>query len=177
MKNPLLLFALVGTLLLPQFASADGPSDEPKPVRRNYRGAKAIEEAPPPAAPICIPKSESPKVKILSWNPTQKVSKFLGEIQECVTTQWDVLRLLSGPNAISLRYPEERETWGYLWLWRYKLQNPIGDTLIMMDKPGKRLMKGKNPVELYLTFNENDVVERIDMALIKKKNSQYVLFP
>ena len=62
-------------------------------------------------------------------------------------------------------------------MWSYKLANPIEDSIIMMDKPGKRVMKGKDPVELYITFNEHDVVESVEMDLIKKKGNKQVLFP
>ena len=85
--------------------------------------------------------------------------------------------MLSGPNAIGLHYPDEREMWSYLWIWSYKLANPVEDTVIYMDHPGKKVLKGKDPVELHITFNEQDVVERVVLALIKKKNSQYILFP
>lgn len=174
MKKSLLALGLISSILFPQLGWTDGPAEPIAPAsRKAHRTARVKEEAPPPAPPACIPKSEASKVKLLSWDPKQKVSKFLGVIQECVTTQWDVLRMLSGPNAIGLRYPEEREMWSYLWLWRYDLANPMQDTIISMDKPGKRVLKGKNPVELYITFNEQDVVERVELDLIKKKDSQY----
>ena len=170
---------LLGMFLLNTGATrvwADGMPETPVAPTHHYRHKiSKKEEALPPPAPVCTPHSDHPKVKLVSWNPTQKVSKFLGVIEECVTTQWDVLRLLSGPNILGLHYPEEKEMWGYTWLWNYKLKNPIEDTLILMDRPGKRIMKGKNPVELYITFNKEDVVERVEMILIKKKNSQYVV--
>ena len=154
MRKIFLLFFLILGLLLPG-------------------GVQAISAEEPPLPPSCVSSSVHPKVRIVSWNPTQKVEKFLGEITECVTTMWDVLKILPGPNIINVVYPSEKEQWGYSWLWSYKLQNPIEQTIILMDKPGKRIMKGKNPVELFLVFNENDVVERISMTLVKKKNSQY----
>lgn len=177
MKSSLLLFGLLAVMASPSISRADGPPDSlgGSAPRRNPRAIAAKEEAPP-EAPVCVPKSANPKVRIIGWNPNQKVSKFLGEIQECVSTQWDVLALLSGPNAIGLRYPEEREMWSYLWLWRYKLANPVEDTIIMMDHPGKRILKGKDPVELRITYNAQDVVERVELDLIKKKGD-YVLFP
>jgi len=153
---------------------ADGGAPEAS-HHRVHSSAQKFQEVPP--APVCTSKSANPKVRLVAWDPKQKVDKFLGELQECVTTQWDVLKMLSGPNTIGLHYPEEHEMWGYLWLWNYKLQNPIGDTIIEMDHPGKRVQKGKNPVELRLTFNSDDVLERVEMDLIKKKNSDYVLFP
>ncbi|HEX5034475.1 MAG TPA: hypothetical protein VFW62_08355, partial [bacterium] len=117
------------------------------------------------------------KIELVSFNPNQPAGKIVGSIQECATTMYDVLKLLSGPNTIGLKYPEEHEQWGYYWLWAYKLANPIEDSIILMDKSGKRIMKGKDPVELYITFNEHDVVESVEMDLIKKKNNQQVLFP
>jgi len=175
MKKYLLVIALLtlSSFSVPCFA--DGPAEPPVAVRQNRVFKKTVVEVVEPA-PVCVSKSQHPKVRLLSWNPDQKVSKFLGVIQECVTNQWDVLRLLSGPNAINLRYPEEHERWSYIWLWSYDLQNPMEETIIKMDKPGKRILKGKNPVELYITFNKDDIVERVEMNLIKKKNSQYVTF-
>jgi len=174
MKKILFLFTLCALITPSIPAFSDGGAVEPV---HHYRRAKVSKVEVIETAPVCVAKSDNPKVKLVSWDPDQKVSKFLGELQECVTTQWDVLRLLSRPNAIGLHYPEEHEMWGYLWLWRYKLQNPMEDTVIMMDHPGKRIMSGKDPVELRLTFNRDDVLERIDLDLIKKKNSDYVLFP
>lgn len=118
--------------------------------------------------PVCTPSSSKPKIQIVSWEPRQKAKKILGSIMECVTTQWDILKLLPGPNVIGVEYPSEHERWGYIWMWAYELENPIGETLILMDKPGKRLRKGKNPVEFYITFNELDVVEKVEMVLVKK---------
>ncbi len=160
---------------LPRGASADGyevaPST-PKVKRRAARPAPAAEpEVPPP--PSCVSRSQQPKIRIVSWDPKQKAEKFIAEITECVTTQWDMLKMLSGPNIINVEYPSEKEHWEYHWLWSYKLQNPIGNTLIMMDNPGKRIMKGKNPVELSVVFNKDDVVEKVSMVFIKKKNSEY----
>ncbi len=177
MKKYLFTLGLIALTALPTLSFADGPAEVFEPVRRHRRAAGVVKEEVPPAPLICVPSSENPKVKIVSYNPKQKVGKFLGALQECVTNQWEVMRLLSGPNAIGLRYPEEKQMWSYLWLWRYDLKNPIEDTVIKMDNPGKRIQKGKQPVELYLTFNADDVLERVEMRLIKKKNSQYVLFP
>lgn len=145
---------------------------EPVVKRRPVRRAPPPEPELPPE-PTCVPRSRTPEVRITSWDPNQKVSKFLGTITECVTTQWDIIKMLPGPNIINVEYPSENEQWGYSWLWRYKLQNPIGDTIIMMDNPGKRIKKGKDPVELFIVFNDDDVVEKIEMTLVKKKNSQY----
>ncbi len=176
MKKIFIPFTLIGLLILPNLVKADGLPEEPRPVRRHHVRNVPAPEIPPPA-PVCVPSSDHPKVKLVSWDPVQKVSKILGVIQECVTNQWDVIKLLSGPNTIGLHYPDEKEMWGYQWLWSYKLKNPIEDTLIFMDYPGKRLMKGKNPVELYITYNQDDVVERVEMILVKKRDSRYVIFP
>jgi len=176
MKRLLLsaLLALTLTALIPLSAGADGFPEGYEPVVKHRAPRRVQKEEPPaPAQPTCVPTSRSPKVRIASWDPNQKISKFLGSITECVTTMWDVLELLPGPNIINVDYPSEKEQWGYSWLWSYKLQNPIEDTIIMMDNPGKRIMKGKKPVELFIVFNENDVVEKVEMTLVKKKNSQY----
>ncbi len=176
MKRLLLpaLLALTLTWFTPLSSNADGyPEEFRPPVKR--RAARPVVQAPPPlpAEPTCVPSSRQPEVRITSWNPDQKVSKFLGSITECVTTMWDVIKLLPGPNIINVEYPSEKEQWGYFWLWSYKLQNPIEDTVILMDNPGKRIMKGKNPVELFIVFNEDDVVEKVEMTLIKKKNREF----
>lgn len=172
MMKPLLLsLTLMATFLLPAISHSDGYPEDLRP-RRHY-APKAEEPPPLPPEPTCVSRSRHPEVRVVSWNPDQKVSKFLGTITECVTTQWDVLRILPGPNIINVEYPTEKEQWGYSWMWSYKLQNPIEDTIILMDDPGKRIQKGKNPVELFLVFNEDDVVEKIDMTLVKKKNSEY----
>jgi len=166
MKKTISSIFLIATFFLPGFALIGGSS-------------LGLSQAAPPEPTIeepsilSEPVGQHRKVHIFSWNPRQKVKKFLGTIIEGTTDQWDIMRLLAGPNIIGVTYPEEKEMWGYLWMWSYKLQNPLEQTLILMDKPGKRIMKGKNPVELYLVFNENDVVERMDMILVKKKNSQY----
>jgi len=178
MKTFIFTLILTATFLLPvlpqaTWAGGYGEDFGPRPARVSRKKAKGEPEPEVPAPPSCVPTSQDPKVRIVSWNPRQKVSKFLGEITECVTTMWDVLRILPGPNIINVAYPSEKEQWGYNWMWSYKLQNPLEDTVILMDNPGKRIRKGKNPVELYLVFNENDVVERVSMMLIKKKNSEY----
>jgi hypothetical protein len=169
MKNrylSILILTLVFGMLAPQGLKADGPSEEPKPRRVRHQAMKN-EVPPPPPAPTCVSRSADPKVRIVSWSPKQKVSKFLGEITECVTTQWDILKMLSGPNIINVEYPSEKEQWAYYWLWSYKRENPVEDTIIMMDDPGRRIQRGKNPVELYLVFNENDIVEKVAMVLVK----------
>jgi hypothetical protein len=174
MKNRSLFFSFLTLVLVisfPQWIQADGMPEEAAPRRVRHHAVK--EEAPPPAppAPTCVSRSEDPKVRIVSWDPKQKVSKFLGEITECVTTQWDILKLLPGPNIINVEYPSEKEQWAYYWLWSYKLKNPIEDTIILMDHPGQRIHKGKDPVELYLVFNKNDVVEKVSMQLIEKHSA------
>ena len=171
MKRIILPLLLMATFLVPAISFSGGYPEDLQP-RRRYT-PKAEEPPPPPLEPTCISRSRDPKVRVVSWVPDQKVSKFLGSITECVTTQWEVLKLLPGPNIINVEYPSEKEQWGYSWLWAYKLQNPIEDTIIMMDEPGKRIQKGKNPVELYIVFNEDDIVEKIEMILVKKKNSKY----
>lgn len=175
MKNTIFSLALFSLMLLPVLSYADGYVEEPTRVRRHYRESKAPE--PIPAAPTCVSRSPGRKIELVGFDPNQRAGKIVGSIQECVSTMYDVLRLLSGPNIINLKYPEEKEQWGYVWLWAYKLQNPIEDTIIMMDNSGKRIKKGKNPVELFITFNEHDIVDSVEMDLIKKKNNNYVLFP
>jgi hypothetical protein len=176
MKKSLLVLALATLVSSPALVQADGVYQESAPARRS-RPARVSAAEPLPPPPTCSSHSPSRKIELVSFNPNQPAGKIVGSIQECVSTMYDVLKLLSGPNTIGLKYPEEREQWGYYWLWSYKLQNPIEDSIILMDKPGKRIMKGKDPVELYITFNEHDVVESVEMDLIKKKNSQQVLFP
>jgi hypothetical protein len=161
MKKLFLCLALIFALNLPSSSEA---------------ARKKVKE-PVPAAPTCVPNPEGHTVKLMSWEPKQKIAKFLGVLKECETTQWDVLKLLSGPNAIGLHYPDEKEMWSYLWMWSYDLKNPIEDTVIMMDQPGKRMKKAKNPVELYLVFNKQDVLERAYMILVKKKNKSNMVVP
>jgi hypothetical protein len=175
MKRLILPLFLTLSLVVPLIGHADGyPEDlEPSKPRVSRARVQREAEAPAPAPAACVPSSESPRVQVISLNPDQKVKKIMGEITECVTTQWDMMKMFSGPNTIGLSYPDEKEMWGYLWLWSYKLQNPIEETVIQMGDPGKRVMKGKNPVELYVTFNESDVVERVKLVLVKKKNSKY----
>lgn len=180
MKRFLLPLFLILTFLTPGLSPllptshsyADGYPEDLRP-RRRARQAKVEEPPEPPPPPSCVSTSREPKVRIVSLNPKQKIDKIMGAITECVTTQWDVMALLAGPNIIGISYPDEKERWGYLWMWSYDLKNPLGDTLILMDNPGKRITKGKNPVELYITYNENDIVERVEMYLVKKKHSQY----
>jgi hypothetical protein len=177
MKTYLFSISLMAVLAFPILSHADGIPEEPAPVQHRVKRYSRVVEEPIPPPPACVSHSQTPKVKLVSWDPKQKVAKFLGVLHECSTNQWDVLKLLSGPNAISLRYPEEKEMWSYLWLWSYKLQNPMEETVILMDKNSKRIRKGKNPVELYLTFNKEDVLERVEMILVKKKNSNYMVVP
>jgi hypothetical protein len=158
------LFLLLLGVVVPQWVSADGMPNEARP---HYRRARPIVKEEVMAV------SQEPKVRVVSWDPDQKVEKFLGELTECVTTQWDVLKLLSGPNIINVEYPTEKEQWGYSWLWSYDLKNPIGNTIISMNEPGKRILRGKNPVELFLVFNENDVLEKISMTLVEKSSAGY----
>ena len=175
MKKTIFSLALFSLILLPVLSYADGYVEQPTHSRRNYRESSKAPE-PIPAPPTCVSRSPGRKVELVGFDPDQRAGKIVGSIQECVSTMYDVLRLLSGPNIIQLKYPEEKEQWGYVWLWRYKLQNPIEDTIIMMDNSGKRIKKGKDPVELYITFNEHDIVDSVEMDLIKK-NGNYVLFP
>lgn len=128
-----------------------------------------VQKVPNVELPVCNPSSPHPKIQIVSWQPHQKASKIIGTLRECVTTMWDVLALLPGPNVIDVEYPSEKERWGYIWMWSYKLANPVEDSIILMDKPGKRLRKGKNPVELYLVFDKNDVLEKVEMIFVKGK--------
>lgn len=175
MKRLLLSLLLSASLLiplLPQLSEAGGYPEDLRP-RKRRRAAKVEPPPEPTLPPSCVPSSQDPKIRIVSWDPHQKASKIMGEITECVSTMWDVLRILPGPNIINVTYPSEKEQWGYSWMWSYHLQNPIEDTIILMDHPGKRIVKGKKPVELYIVFNEEDVVERISMILIKKKRSKY----
>lgn len=163
MKKSTALLLLALLVSCSSLASAKSSSKGEK----SYRN---IEELPlAPSAPICSPSSAQAPIKIISWDPEQKAEKILGALEPCVSTQWDVLKLLSGPNAIGLTYPEEKEQWSYLSLWSYKLKNPIEETVILMDNPGKRVMRAKEPVELKIVFNEQDLVERVEMNLIKKR--------
>lgn len=176
MKKTIFSLALFSFALLPALSHADGYIESSTPAKRSYRKAAAQEAEPIPPAPTCTSQSPGKKIELVAFDPKQPAGKIVGSIQECVTTMYDVLRLLAGPNVINLKYPEEKEQWGYLWLWSYQLKNPIEDTIILMDKTGKRIKKGKNPVELYITFNKQDVVDSVEMDLIKKGGS-YVLFP
>jgi len=175
MKKMLLSLTLSGIVLLPSLGRADGYVEAPVRVHTRHHAESKYSE-PAPAAPTCTSKSPGRKIQLISFNPEQKAGKVVGAIQECVSTMYDVLQLLSGPNSIGLKYPEEKEQWGYLWLYRYKLQNPIEDTMILMDHPGSRIKKGKDPVELYITFNDHDIVDSVEMDLIKKGGS-YIVFP
>ncbi len=103
-----------------------------------------------------------------SWYPAQFAKKFLNRVKIGESTQIDILKLLSGPNIITLEYPSEREMWVYHWLWSYDLRYPIEDTLVKMDHPGRRMLRGKNPVELEIVFNDKDIVSDIRMRLIKR---------
>lgn len=177
MKKSLLVLALSALVASPVIGHADGMPESPTTGGRRHRPARVSAAEPLPPPPTCVSKSPARKIELVSFDPNQPAGKIVGSIQECVSTMYDVLKLLSGPNTIGLKYPEEHEQWGYYWLWSYQLANPIEDSIILMDKPGKRIMKGKDPVELYITFNEHDVVEAVEMDLIKKKNNQQVLFP
>lgn len=177
MKKSLLALSLAALVFSPALGRADGMPEEAAPVRHHHRQARVTAAEPLPPPPTCVSHSPARKIEFVSFNPDQPAGKIVGSIQECVSDMYDVLRLLSGPNIIGLKYPEEKEQWAYFWLWSYKPQNPIEDSIILMDQSGKRIRKGKDPVELYITFNEHDVVESVNMDLIKKKNSQQVLFP
>src|SRR5262245_3304391 len=128
----LTLFFLSG---LPFLTHADVGPETPR--RHRHGHAAAAPSGPIPAAPTCKSSSPGKKLQLVSFEPHQRAGKIVGSIQECVTTMYDVLHLLSGPNTIGLKYPEEKEMWGYVWLWSYKLQNPIEDTIILMDNSGK----------------------------------------
>lgn len=169
MKKFLLPILFVFAFGFPFRGHADGYPEEMRPHHRAHRAhKKAPEPVPEPTPPpTCIPSSREPKVRLASWDPKVKVGKLIGSITECVTTMWDVLRLLPGPNVINVAYPSEKEQWVYSWMWTYKLQNPMEDTIIFMDNPGKHITKGKNPVELSIVFNKDDVVERVTVELIK----------
>ncbi len=175
MKKMLLSLALSASVLLPSLSRADGYVEAPT-IKAHRRAAATKYTEPAPSAPTCTSKSPGRKIQLISFNPKQPAGKVVGSIQECVSTMYDVLKLLSGPNSIGLKYPEEKEQWGYLWLYSYKLANPIEDTMILMDHPGKRIKKGKDPVELYVTFNDHDIVDSVEMDLIKKGGS-YIVFP
>jgi len=107
-------------------------------------------------------------LQLISWYPTQPAKKILNRIKIGQTNQLDILKLLSGPNIIGLDYPSEQEKWVYYWIWAYDLRYPIEDTLVKMDHPGRRLLRGKNPVELEIIFDDKDVVADVRMRLIKR---------
>jgi hypothetical protein len=174
MKRSLFCLVLIIAMSFPTFTKAYA-QQRPTHRRHGRAAVKKIEEPAP--QPACVPSQEGRTVKLMSWEPKQKIAKFLGVLKECETTQWDVLKLLSGPNAIGLHYPDEKEMWSYLWMWSYDLKNPIEDTIILMDQSGKRMKKGKNPVELYLVFNKQDVLERAYMILVKKKSNSSMVVP
>ena len=177
MKKFATALALISFIGLPALSRADGRSGTEVPSAHHHRAHAAAAPTEPVPAPPAKPIFPGKKIQLVSFEPDQKAGKIVGSIQEGVSTMYDVLHLLSGPNTIGLKYPEEREMWGYLWLWSYKLENPIEDSIILMDHTGKRVLKGKDPVELYITFNDHDVVDGIEMDLIKKKGGQLVLFP
>lgn len=107
-------------------------------------------------------------LQLISWNPTQPAKKFLNKIKIGETTQLEILKLFSGPNIIQRQYPEDREMWVYHWLWSYDLKYPIEETLIKMSNPGRRILRGRNPVELEVMFGKNDIVEDFKVKLIKR---------
>ncbi len=150
-----LLLALLTFLLIPFQLSANGDTEA------------ALDEIVPPP-PVCSSQSPEPKVKIMTWEPRQKLAKFLGSITECQSNQLDILELLGGPNVIGYDYRTGKEKWGYTQMWNYKLQNPKEETIILMSKPGKRLKKAKKRmVELNLIFTEDDLVESLEVLLVK----------
>ena len=102
-------------------------------------------------------------LQLIFFYPTQPPKKNLQQNKKI-----DILKLLSGPNIIGLDYPSEQEKWVYYWIWAYDLRYPIEDTLVKMDHPGRRLLRGKTPVELEIIFDDKDVVADVRMRLIKR---------
>ena len=107
-------------------------------------------------------------LQLISWNPNKTEKKFLNKIKVGETTQLEILKLFSGPNIIQRQYPEDREMWVYYWLWSYDLKYPAEETMIKMSNPGRRILRGRNPVELEVMFGKNDVVEDFKLKLIKR---------
>ena len=107
MKKSLMILALAVLASSPAISRADGVYQEPAPARRS-RPARVSAAEPLPPPPTCSSKSPARKIELVSFDPNQPAGKVVGSIQECVTTMYDVLHLLSGPNTIGLKYPEER---------------------------------------------------------------------
>lgn len=157
-KNTILLLTLLTSTSMAAQAFANGTAD-----------TELDEILPPP--PVCSSQSPDPKIKIMTWEPRQKLAKFLGSITECQSDQLDVLELLGGPNVIGYDYRTGKEKWSYTQMWNYKLQNPKEETIILMSKPGKRIKKAKKRlVEVNLVFNNDDVVESMEVLLIRYNN-------
>lgn len=107
-------------------------------------------------------------VSVKSWSPEQPIKKFLNKIKIGESTQKDILALLSGPNIIERDHKTEQEKWVYSWLWSYDLRYPVEDSLIKMDHAGKRIVRGKNPVDLEILFDDSDKVTGVNMVLVKR---------
>ncbi|MCP5467731.1 MAG: hypothetical protein H7A32_00490 [Deltaproteobacteria bacterium] len=157
-KNMILLLTFLATTSMTSHAFANGNTE-----------AELDEILPPP--PVCSSQSPDPKIKIMTWEPRQKLAKFLGSITECQSDQLDVLELLGGPNVIGYDYRTGKEKWSYTQMWNYKLQNPKEESIVLMSKPGKRIKKAKKRmVEVNLVFNENDIIESMEVLLIRYNN-------
>ncbi len=117
--------------------------------------------------------ADDPHVKLLSWNPVVPLKRIINTIQEGVTDQLTMLRLFSAPNIMTRSYATNKEVWVYYSLWSYVNQQDNNETLILMDRAGRRLYKNKSPVVMVVTFNDRDVVENYNIRLLRVKNDKF----
>lgn len=170
----LLVGGLIATPALSDIPQNQYAQDRQDKATRNYydSGIAYKEFGHPVYSDGSIP-ADDPHVKLLSWNPVVPLRRIVNTIQEGVTDQLTMLRLFSAPNIMTRSYATNKEVWVYYSLWSYVNQQDNNETLIIMDKAGRRLYKNKKPVVMVVTFNDKDIVENYNIRLLRVKNDQF----
>ncbi len=115
----------------------------------------------------------NPHVSVIGWDPYVPLRRFVNSIQEGITDQQALLKLLSAPNIMWRSYHTGKEMWIYQWMWSYADEQDPNKTVIYMNHPGKRVKKNKTPVSMIVTFNDKDIVESYSIRLLKIKKDAF----
>lgn len=177
MKTKTLLFSAVFTLFLTSFAQAQTGYESPYATDRNDKNyyndpTRYILSTVPVHSDAAVANPNN-HVNVIGWDAHVPLRRFINAIQEGVTNQHAILKLLSAPN-IMWRSPQTgKETWIYFWMWSYSDEEDVNKTMIQMDKPGYRVKKNKKPVSLVVVFNDKELVESYNFRLLKIKHDTF----
>ncbi|MCB1214038.1 MAG: hypothetical protein KDK66_01050 [Deltaproteobacteria bacterium] len=111
----------------------------------------------PPRASQSETSMSSIDIEVMSYDERVPAGRILDSLPQG-TGMLKVLKLFSGPNIISRDNVSGDEIWKYDGLWGLKIKNPLRDSIILMDSPGKRVKK-PSQVTLTIRFDDEDRVK------------------